>query len=282
MYHKLFSKIAPVAMVFAVYLAVVGNVFACSCPYLTICQTYSISDAVLVGKVEKIEQAKDRDFPVQNVTFTVDKIYKGNPEKTAVVQFSSGECGNTFEIGETYFVYQDKWRPCNNTKPLKYASEDVKYAGSLSAESPVFFIKGRIESSERERLPADELKNTRITIEKGEAKFNVEIDKFGKFDFKTTAKGIYLIKIILPFKAEVSPDTFMGIVYNPDEITTTETQTIIEYSVEFAPNSCANLALLVTKTKKADKSAILNFIQKDSLINSLYENRKTRAALRPV
>ncbi len=256
MNHKYFSKIAMVMIVCVVYLIAVGNVFACVCPSLTICQTYTFAEAVFVGKVEKIEKAIDSKFDAQNVTFTVAKAYKGNLGKTEVVQFLSGngkDCGNLFKIGETYFVYKEEpLRPCNRTYLLKYMPRDVEYAESLSKENPVFFINGRLDNNDRGNLTADELKNTSITIEKGENQYNAEFDKYGNFKFKATETGVYRLKIMLPFEAEIRRGDGYGGLASGTKVTATSTQTYIEYDAEFKPNGCDSRWFAATKTSKSE------------------------------
>lgn len=96
------------------------------------------SDAVLVGKVTKVEEVNELH---RRITLAVTTSYKGPTKKEAVIytSTSSASCGVEFEKGKSYIVYateslqgKDKvltTNTCTRTRTLDDAKEDLKDLG---------------------------------------------------------------------------------------------------------------------------------------------------------
>lgn len=127
-------------LVCALSVAVGGStLFACSCrrppaPKKALEQ----SVAVFSGKVTAIEK---NGFSL-NVTFSIERTWKGTAGKTIVVAnpSSGAACGNSFKMGQSYLVYCYKVQKpkegdplrtnlCTRTKSLKAAKADIKEIG---------------------------------------------------------------------------------------------------------------------------------------------------------
>jgi len=126
--NRLIGKVGILCVV--LQFAIIGLVIACSCvtpdsPQIEL----SKFDAVFIGKVIRIEQAKPRGYSVK---FNVLKQYKGNLDEFIVVRtgMGHGDCGYPFKENEEYFIYAsssaDGFRVslCSRTKKLSEAKED--------------------------------------------------------------------------------------------------------------------------------------------------------------
>jgi MYXO-CTERM domain-containing protein len=98
----------------------------------------SSSRAVFTGEVTKIEPNAATRFGGLEVTFRVDRVWKGdpNPEIKVHTAGSSAACGYAFLEGETYLVYavRDNADPmrvslCSRTTPIESAKEDLRFLG---------------------------------------------------------------------------------------------------------------------------------------------------------
>jgi len=98
----------------------------------------SSSRAVFTGEVTKIEPNEATRFGGLEVTFRVDRVWKGdpNPEIKVHTAGSSAACGYAFLEGETYLVYavRDNADPmrvslCSRTAPIESAKEDLRFLG---------------------------------------------------------------------------------------------------------------------------------------------------------
>ena len=229
--YKIISKIFLVLIAFN--FVSVGAVLACVCDIPAICEAYSRAGAVFIGKVEKMELDKKGSVPTMIVTFSVEKSFKGKTGKTETAKFFDGGCRDKFIVGEKYFVYKDETESlCNRTALLSILPYDLKYAQSLSESNPIFSIKGILE------LPEEDVKNARVTIEKGQIKYPVDVDKYGNFSFIATEKGFYRVKIVLNFEAQISKSKVDFILPQKAKFSATPSETSLEYEAEFKPNEC--------------------------------------------
>lgn len=256
MKNKYLSTIVSALILLSINFLSVNKVLACQCGPELICQAFSRAESVFIGKVEKIEAYKDEiAYPKIKVSFSVEKSYKGKNEKIEFADFYRNDCGNEFTVGEKYFVYKYKSaRACNRTERLSVMSRDFDFAESLSESSPVFFIKGRLND-----LSEEEIKNTRVTIEKGQAKYDSNFDKYGNFNFTATEKGRYRVKITIPF------DSQMSIVQDVEpflpenmKVSKADGQTVLEYEAEFKPNECDAYEFYVYKRNKPNGKGATN------------------------
>lgn len=104
--------------------------YACSCVRPP-APNQALADATVVfsGQVTNIERVKGR----LNVTFHVDKHWKGEPAQSLIVQTfaTTAMCGYPFKVGQIYLVYakhrQGKLQTnqCSRTNLLSRAAEDL-------------------------------------------------------------------------------------------------------------------------------------------------------------
>jgi hypothetical protein len=146
-----------------------SDVEACTCAYGDgpACQEAwrQSVDAVLLGRVEKIESSKGmlglapgtmsmtRMGGLMRVTFAVEEGYRGVSEKTIQVYTneSSAACGFPFQQGERYLVFASKTKDaqlavslCSATRPAKYAEEDIAYLRSVPSLPSTATIMGSV------------------------------------------------------------------------------------------------------------------------------------------
>ena len=122
------------------------------------------TDAVLLGRVEKIESASGSvGSPpgamsmtmmgsMLRVTIAVEEAYRGPSAKTIEVftASSSAACGYSFREGQKYLIYaiadaksgQLLVSLCSATKPAEYADKDLAYLRSLPSLAPTSAIVG--------------------------------------------------------------------------------------------------------------------------------------------
>lgn len=108
--------------------------YACSCVRPP-APNQALANAAVVfsGRVTNIERVKGR----LNVTFRVDKHWKGTPGQSLTVQTSAttATCGYPFKVGQTYLVYADRRQgglqtnQCSRTTLLSQAAEDLSVLG---------------------------------------------------------------------------------------------------------------------------------------------------------
>ena len=130
--------------VFVLIFSLLGAVIAAACSDESCENRYELIRAklkrarvVFVGKVISI----DRNENLQDVQFTVSKVYKGYPGPEVVVNTdrvgsSEAVCGNDFRVGEEYLVYAyglvsqpgDAYsvETCGGTKKLTCADYDLQ------------------------------------------------------------------------------------------------------------------------------------------------------------
>jgi hypothetical protein len=234
MNYKSFSIIVVTLFVLNIELFSAISVLACKCETPTICVAYTRAKAVFIGKVEKIEGDKNEPFFPIKVYFSVEKTFKGKTEKNETARFGFGACETNFKVGEKYFVYKEEPSSyCNRTDLLSVLSNDLEYAESLSDTNPIFTLKGVFP-----QLSENEIVNSKIILEKDQIKYNIELEKNGNFHFKATENGVYKVKILLPFEAEINVKQDMLILTDTVKISSTSSNTTIEYEVKFKPNEC--------------------------------------------
>ncbi len=111
---------------------------ACSCAMpQTPAKAFEQSKAVFLADVQKTNQ--DANKPKTKIVLNVEKIWKGTPDKTFVIDLPRHNCAYwNFEEGQKYLIYAhtswDKKRPddyevtiCSRTKQAKGASLEMQY-----------------------------------------------------------------------------------------------------------------------------------------------------------
>ena len=281
MKHRYFSIFVSLVFFICINLLSVGEVFACYCEPPAVCQAYSRAKAVFIGTAEKIEINKYELRSPVKVTFSVERTFKGKTEKIETAEFGHSDCATMykFKLGEKYFVYKEEpFHLCNLTRPLSTSRFNLEYAESLSEANPIFSIMGAFSG-----LAKDDAKNIQVTIEKGQTKYKPDINDYGSFKFKATETGVYLIKIMLPFEAQINPTPNMvgNILPDTAKISSTPLQTTLEYDAEFKPNECDVKFFDVFRVNKSLKPTSLKSFLKTLINNFPNEMNKNLSALRP-
>src|SRR6185503_5470300 len=146
MKRPLFSLVL-FALTTAGSLAFPGRAAACSClGPLPACSAFWEESAVFAGRVVKIDRTTTGERPVR-VTFAVLEAFKGvnTAEVDVVTGSGGGDCGYTFSVGASYFVYGYRGAGsrelstgiCSRTRALAAAAEDLSYARSVPSANYV-------------------------------------------------------------------------------------------------------------------------------------------------
>jgi hypothetical protein len=205
----------------ALCLAAPWSASACSCfgpksdeP----CASYQGAAAVFVGTVTGLAEEKgDDSWPHQVVHFKVAEGFVGIRQDTLDVRtgMGSSDCGYSFAVGESYFVYAgsekgELWTGgCRVVKPLAEAHSDLAYASQVARGGAPARLFGRVISSARGGL-RDRLEQTGIAhlqvVAEGPAgqRLETETDAEGLFSFAGPLTGTYTVRAALP-------DRFPGI-----------------------------------------------------------------------
>jgi hypothetical protein len=209
---------------------------ACSGGFVPACVAYDYANAVFIGKLIKIEE--NEELSSKRAHFEVKKVFKGMVGQEEIVEFQISDCAPIFNVGEIYFVYKNHVKGQVQNQPFfdrtarfSNKSADFIYASGLSKEKSIFTISGRVEF-----LSESEQKKVKVLIENGENSYESSIDKYGQFNQKVMKKGIYNVKIMLPFKTDVLVMT--GNSGYDVETIKDKNQTIVSYQVEPQNNSC--------------------------------------------
>ncbi len=243
------------------------RVFACVCDFKMICEEYSLAKAVFTGKLVRVEESPQKPSANATAYFEVEKTFKGSPGKVEQMDFLiGGSCERKLTVGEIYFVYQsgEKYlNPCNRTDLLSALTDDLKYAEGLSAANPVFTIGGKIND-----LSKDELKNAEVWLETGQRKISLPLSEYGNFKFEAKEKSSYRVKMVLPFDAGIVMLSMSGKIGFSEgyhyEVTHSEKKTIIEYRLEFEPNSCNYRQVYFDKDYKIVSSKVVGKVLDES------------------
>jgi hypothetical protein len=186
-------------------------------------------------------------FQNKTARFSVEQVFKGRVADNEVITFMKDYCNDRpLVVGEKYFVYREKSnfvRVCNRTAIFNENSPDFLYARSISAQNPIFTIRGYIPG-----LEENDRRAARVVITNGTNEFRPKIDHQGRFELTVEKEGLYKIALSLPFKA-VAEVTSGQIGYDANT-TPSENRTTVSYDVEFSPNSCDEREVRFAKVKQ--------------------------------
>lgn len=244
---KFTKKLSLIFLTLSLFWLFSITALACSCYSTLPCEAYTKADQVFIGKLQKLEKVENSRFAEVYAYFAVERMFKGNFKKEIIVKYETMCRSKPFEIGETYFVYDDSGQMnnmCNRTNVFykKFSKDDLdlKYAESLSTDKLQFSILGRLDE-----LSESELKQTFIEIADDEKSYRISPTKDGVFNFLGYKQNTYNVKITIPFLAEVFPGYQAS---NPNFTTTKlKTQTSVDYKLSFQPNGCHYIDLVFNK-----------------------------------
>lgn len=217
------------------------NATACSCNEYALppCAAYWRADAVFVGTVTEIlptSKKSSNSLPEAILRFSTEEAFRGINTSTVieVATLSGTSCDSNFSIGERYLVYAHRdsssgrlrvW-PCDRTKSISRADEDLAYIRGLSRDAPKQSILGRVSDDKY-----DPLKDIQIKVEGIGKEYRAMTDKEGNYKVEVERPGAYRVRAFIPFSAVAvnSPD-FRG---EP-----AEKQTIVEYELNIPLGQC--------------------------------------------
>ena len=131
-------RIAALSFVFtfiasANVLASAAPAGACQCAPFDDASAFDVADAVFIGQVEALHDARDGGTGYEVTVFAVSDVFKGSVDRNqSVATYLEQECdGAGFEAGETYLVYASldvgegptledgfyRAGPCSSAKP---------------------------------------------------------------------------------------------------------------------------------------------------------------------
>jgi hypothetical protein len=168
------SKIVRLFFGVGIFFCSAGSLLACQCYFQTVCQAYTQSKSVFVGKLEKIEDDTAGILEPDLVAyFSVEKTFKGTTEKLEKVKFDICDGEPQLKVGERYFVYKedaDVNNYCNTPRVLQKDDYNLKFAEGLSRSAPTYTVSGSIDG-----MSEEEAKLTEIWIEDGPNKYKVPV-----------------------------------------------------------------------------------------------------------
>lgn len=159
--------------IFAVILlfscAVFVRVQACTCQSASVCQSYSSSDAIFVGKAASVKKQGSKEF----TTFEIKEMISGTPSTSFVVQNREGTtCDTTFSKGETYLIFASgdakkgySSHACSGNLPFTKAQEVITELKNLPSKGAGGQLYGSVlESFTKRKVEYAPMTGVEITI----------------------------------------------------------------------------------------------------------------------
>ena len=90
----------------------INGSYACDCVYNTnsLIENYNSTEVIFRGKAESVKQIKLNNETYDEVTFVMNKIFKGVKNKKVIVyQESYSNCTIKFNVGEEWVVWAGTW-----------------------------------------------------------------------------------------------------------------------------------------------------------------------------
>jgi hypothetical protein len=239
MKNLIFSVSFLLTIMFYPPLTTRATVCSCNESGLPPCAAYWRADAVFVGSVTEILPASKKasnSLPEAILRFSIEEAFRGINASTVieVATLSGTSCDSHFSIGENYLVYAhrdstsgqlDIW-PCDRTKSLSRADEDLAYIRGLSRDAPEQSILGRVSDGKY-----DPLKDIKIRVQGIGKEYGAMTDKEGNYKVVVERPGAYRVQAFIPFSAvAVNRPDFRG---EP-----TEKQTVVEYELNIPLGQC--------------------------------------------
>jgi hypothetical protein len=233
------------------------DAFACVClESPSVCDIYQAADAVIVGKIEKIEKARVDDYDEnmygQKVKVRVIKSFKGANREFITLAQPDTSCDMQFDEADKskeYLLYLDlnkktnfyKVFVCGRSGETKEASNDLSWLKGLPKSLERNRLSGVLslyENSDRFTF-VDYLVGTKIKISGEKKSFEVLTDKNGMFETWDLPPGKYNVKADLPENARLYFDMTSGAVKGEPN----------DYTVEMKPKGCAGIDYILKKAK---------------------------------
>ncbi len=211
----------------------VQTILGCSCvdSRAPIREFYQNSDAVFIGKIERISSAiadaeaqlalQEVDTNLWNksgwvvVHFKLEKSFKGVDGKTIKVLTHRGtSCQLSVKEGKRWVVYAGKSQKtgfwgfgvCGGSDEIERSSELEKELENLAKGLTPTQIVGRVH-----KYSGDEnIKHVKVTLEGNGVNLTTTLNDSGFFEFSPTQMGKYKVKITVPLTAFVMVRKFVG------------------------------------------------------------------------
>lgn len=240
------------------FCAVVFNeVNACTClDYgVPLCTLFSRSDAVFVGKIERITSAMgDKDASVQLggvgsissrgggliwVHFTIEHAFKGVSGQTVkALTYRGTSCDLNVKERQRWLIFahrNDETRDlnfgaCDGNQGIEKDSPLIAELERLSKHTGPLSIRGRVAEEQ-----FSSVKGAKAVITGNGLNLETVTDDDGSYSFEVSKAGAYKVKVIVPFSASLM--RFSGDDRAIDE-KPEETQTVFEYSAIASPDAC--------------------------------------------
>lgn len=227
---------------------------ACECREFgtPICAEYWRSDAVFIGKLERIKRLKnqwDNVYEYAALHFVVEQAYRGVSGKRVVVAVATDTlCEPKFKTGKRYIMYASLDKPtrqlftgaCRRVGLAEnMRQEEVDYLRKVTYEGVQETISGRVVENRYTGLPG-------ISVRlKGNGKqVTTRTDKSGKFSFSLPGPGYYEVQVSVPYSATFG-HFYEGLASDRN---TTHLLSTFEYYITLDKNQCHYLEVDKTGT----------------------------------
>ncbi len=241
---------------FLLTLFTVQSVIACTCIDYGVptCKRFSDSDAVFIGKIERITSAAAEKYArvtskglnsiswaslgMIAVHFKVEKSFKGVQDKIVkVLTYKGTSCDLEIKKGQRWVVYASKneetgflsFGACGGNYRMSEDSDVIQELEGLSQGKVEMSVVGRVT-----RYKYNEIKDAKVFLEGNGLSLSTQTDNAGFYKFSVSLAGKYKIKVIVPFSANLLRyDESRDIKSSP-----TETETAFEYEAEVSQSNC--------------------------------------------
>ena len=194
------------------------KLFACSCLFVeTIKDAYKVADAVVLGKIEKVE-SNEREvnskkiWSSQETTVSVLKPYKNVRSKKVKLHEINTSCSPDFkgDEGKTYLFYLDfdkedntySVRECGRSSPLINVVDDLSWLNKLPNSLKRTRVSGTISLYDWgwEVKFIRNVSGIKVKLFNQKKSYETVTDKNGMYEFWDVPKGRYKLKALIPSK----------------------------------------------------------------------------------
>ena len=163
-----------------------------------------------VAELRKLRDAGELDWGSMAYKFSVEQAYLGvaGLEVEIFTGRGSSDCGFTFQTGQRYLIYADRYKnklitsTCMRTKPFSEATEDIAYLGTLSSAPQGVTIHGTVGYPPVGPNRPDKIgplsPDISIAIEGEAVQKEIRPDAEGRYSVSGLQPGRYKVALRLP------------------------------------------------------------------------------------